>query len=144
LSGGAFDVSLVNYESDVFQVITTTGNTNLGGEDYDERVIEYFIQLFKNKTGKGIRQKRNVFEVFVVLYETKKRYIIRCKSLNPFQHKNGFVPQVVFFSVEEALKKFTKFTIDEVVLVGGSTRIPKIQPLVREYFTVKYHYVMVI
>jgi heat shock protein 5 len=99
LSGGAFDVSLVSYESDVFQVITTTGNTNLGGEDYDERVIEYFIQLFKNKTGKGIRQKRNVFEVFVVLYETKKRYIIRCKSLNPFQHKNGFVPQVVFFSV---------------------------------------------
>jgi hypothetical protein len=56
LGGDTFDVSLVKRESGVFKVVATNGNTNLGGEDFDQRVMEYFIELFKNKTGKDVRK----------------------------------------------------------------------------------------
>merc|ERR1712211_21788 len=56
LGGGTFDVSLLTIDNGVFEVIATNGDTHLGGEDFDQRVIEHFIKVFKKKTGKDIRK----------------------------------------------------------------------------------------
>src|SRR5664279_1392354 len=56
LGGGTFDVSLLTIDSGVFEVIATNGDTHLGGEDFDQRVMEYFIKVFKKKTGKDVRK----------------------------------------------------------------------------------------
>ncbi|CAF4931241.1 unnamed protein product [Rotaria sp. Silwood1] len=146
LDGGTFVVSLVNYESDVFQVIATNGNTNLGGKDFDERVIEYFIQLFKNKTGKDIRQDNQAIQKLRCEVEKAKRTLSSQHQANveiqsffdnedfnetltrtKFEELNMDLFHLTIKLAEEALKNFTKFKIGEIVLVGGSTRFPKIQ-----------------
>ena len=62
LGGGTFDVSLLNTVDDVLEVIATDGNTHLGGEDFDQRVLEYFIKVFQEKTGKDVRSDNRVVE----------------------------------------------------------------------------------
>ena len=73
LGGGTFDVSLVKCENDVFQVVATNGNTNLGGEDFDQRVMEYFIQLFKKKTGKDVRKDNQAVQKLRLEVEKAKQ-----------------------------------------------------------------------
>merc|ERR1712013_950574 len=101
LGGGTFDVSLLTIDNGVFEVVSTNGDTHLGGEDFDQRVMEHFIKLYKKKKGKDLR--KDVRAVQKVLEDAD----------------------------------LTKKEIDEIVLVGGSTRIPKVQSLVKEFFNGK-------
>ena len=155
LGGGTFDVSLLTIDNGVFEVIATNGDTHLGGEDFDNRVMEHFIKLFKKKSGKDIRKdhravqklrrevekaKRTLSSQFDTRIEIESFYDgedfsetftrARFEELNIDLFRNTLKP--VQKVLEDAGLK--KSEIDEIVLVGGSTRIPKIQQLVKEFF----------
>jgi heat shock protein 5 len=155
LGGGTFDVSLLSIEEGVFEVLATAGDTHLGGEDFDNRVMSYLLKQYKAKTGTDVfknnralgKLKREVekakrtlssqmstrveieaFENGNDLSETLTR--AKFEELNIDLFRNTMKP------VEQVLKDsgVKKEDIDEVVLVGGSTRIPKVQQLLKEYF----------
>ena len=155
LGGGTFDVSLLTIDNGVFEVVSTNGDTHLGGEDFDNRVMEHFIKLFKKKTGKDIRKDNRAVQKLRREVEKAKRTLstefntrieiesffdgedfsetftrARFEELNIDLFKNTLKP------VQKVLEDsgLKKTDIDEIVLVGGSTRIPKVQQLVKEYF----------
>lgn len=155
LGGGTFDVSLLTIDNGVFEVVSTNGDTHLGGEDFDNRVMEHFMKLFKKKTGKDIRKdnravqklrrevekaKRTLSTEFNTRIEIESFYDgedfsetftrARFEELNIDLFRNTLKP--VQKVMEDADLK--KGDIDEIVLVGGSTRIPKVQQLVKEFF----------
>jgi len=155
LGGGTFDVSLLTIDNGVFEVVSTNGDTHLGGEDFDNRVMEHFIKLFKKKTGKDIRKDNRAVQKLRREVEKAKRTLstefntrieiesffdgedfsetftrARFEELNIDLFRNTLKP--VQKVLEDADLK--KTDIDEIVLVGGSTRIPKVQQLVKEFF----------
>jgi len=155
LGGGTFDVSLLTIDNGVFEVVSTNGDTHLGGEDFDNRVMEHFIKLFKKKTGKDIRKDNRAIQKLRREVEKAKRTLstefntrieiesffdgedfsetftrARFEELNIDLFRNTLKP--VQKVLDDADLK--KGDIDEIVLVGGSTRIPKIQQLVKEFF----------
>jgi len=155
LGGGTFDVSLLTIDNGVFEVVSTNGDTHLGGEDFDNRVMEHFMKLFKKKTGKDIRKDNRAVQKLRREVEKAKRTLstefntrieiesfidgedfsetftrARFEELNIDLFRNTLKP--VQKVMEDAGLK--KTDIDEIVLVGGSTRIPKVQQLVKEYF----------
>merc|ERR1712127_1150508 len=155
LGGGTFDVSLLTIDNGVFEVVATNGDTHLGGEDFDNRVMEYFIKLFKKKTGKDLRKDNRAVRKLRREVEKAKRTLstqfdtkieiesffegedfaekftrARFEELNIDLFRNTLKP--VQKVLEDAGLK--KNDIHEIVLVGGSTRIPKVQQLVKEYF----------
>jgi len=155
LGGGTFDVSLLTIDNGVFEVVSTNGDTHLGGEDFDNRVMEHFMKLFKKKTGKDIRKDNRAVQKLRREVEKAKRTLstefntrieiesffdgedfsetftrARFEELNIDLFRNTLKP--VQKVLEDAGLK--KSDIDEIVLVGGSTRIPKVQQLVKEYF----------
>eukprot|EP00803_Ostreobium_quekettii_P005395 evm.model.scf_1379.5 EVM.evm.TU.scf_1379.5 scf_1379:35800-38506(+) len=155
LGGGTFDVSVLTIDSGVFEVISTAGDTHLGGEDFDQRTMQYFIKLIKKKYKKDItgdaralqklrreveRAKRALSSQHQVRVEVESLYDgvdlsepltrARFEELNMDLFKKTMGP--VKRAMEDANMK--KSDIDEIVLVGGSTRIPKVQELLKEYF----------
>jgi len=155
LGGGTFDVSLLTIDNGVFEVVSTNGDTHLGGEDFDNRVMEHFMKLFKKKTGKDIRKDNRAVQKLRREVEKAKRTLstefntrieiesffdgedfsetftrARFEELNIDLFRNTLKP--VQKVLEDADLK--KTDIDEIVLVGGSTRIPKVQQLVKEFF----------
>eukprot|EP00960_Hanusia_phi_P049171 759407-Hanusia_phi.AAC.7 len=155
LGGGTFDVSLLTIDNGVFEVMATSGDTHLGGEDFDRRVIDYILGVFKKKTGKdaskdkkaiqklrrevertkrqlsNTHSKRVEIEAFfdgVDLSETLTRAKFEELCLDLFKSTVNPVRKVLSDSGLE------KSQIDQIVLVGGSTRIPKIQELLQEFF----------
>jgi endoplasmic reticulum chaperone BiP len=155
LGGGTFDVSLLTIDNGVFEVVATNGDTHLGGEDFDNRVMEHFIKLFKKKTGKDIRKDNRAVQKLRREVEKAKRTLssqfntrieiesffdgedfsetltrARFEEINMDLFRNTLKP--VQKVLEDAGLK--KSDIDEIVLVGGSTRIPKVQQLVKEFF----------
>merc|ERR1711902_348839 len=158
LGGGTFDVSLLSITDGVFEVLATNGDTHLGGEDFDQRVMEYFMKLIKKKTGKDIRNDKRATQKLRREVEKAKRALssahqtrieieslvegedfsetltrAKFEELNMDLFKNTMKP--VLQVLEDA--DLTKKDIGEIVLVGGSTRIPKVQQLVKEYFNGK-------
>jgi len=158
LGGGTFDVSLLTIDNGVFEVVATNGDTHLGGEDFDNRVINHFVQAWKKKTGSDIsndkravgklkreveRAKRtlsNAHQAKIEIEsfangedfsETLTRARFEELNIDLFKKTLGPVKQVLDDS------KLKKTEIDEIVLVGGSTRIPKIQQLLKEFFNGK-------
>jgi len=155
LGGGTFDVSLLTIDNGVFEVIATNGDTHLGGEDFDQRVMDYFMKLYKKKKGKDIRKDNRAVQKL-------RREVEKAKRALSSQHQTRVEIESFFegedFSETLSRAKFeelnldlfrntmkpvkkvledadlTKKEVDEVVLVGGSTRIPKIQALVKEFF----------
>ncbi|GFZ16378.1 heat shock protein 70 (Hsp 70) family protein [Actinidia rufa] len=123
LGGGTFDVSILTIDNGVFEVLATNGDTHLGGEDFDMRIMEYFIKLIKKKHGKGHQQGQQSS------WKTEER-IARFEELNNDLFRKTMGP--VKKAMEDA--GLEKNQIDEIVLVGGSTRIPKVQQLLKEYF----------
>merc|ERR1719502_802585 len=119
LGGGTFDVTLLTIDNGVFEVLATNGDTHLGGEDFDQRVMQYFIKMMKKK-GDG-----DIFS------ETLTR--ARFEELNMDLFKKTLLP------VGKVLEDgdLQKNEVDELVLVGGSTRIPKVQQLLKDYFNGK-------
>ncbi|KAI2665097.1 Endoplasmic reticulum chaperone BiP [Labeo rohita] len=146
LGGGTFDVSLLTIDNGVFEVKGTNGDTHLGGEDFDQRVMEHFIKLYKSKTGMDVRKNNCAMQKLRREVEKAKRtlstqhqarieieYFFR--DADPCQDLFRSTLKPVQMVLEDSDLK--KSDIDEIVLVGGSTRIPKIQQLVKEFFNGK-------
>merc|ERR1711977_590538 len=158
LGGGTFDVSLLTIDNGVFEVVATNGDTHLGGEDFDQRVMEHFMKVFEKKHNKDMtKDKRSLQKLRrevektkralssthqarleiealfdgVDLSETLTRARFEEMGNDLFKNTLGPVKQVL---EDSGLKKNQ---IDEVVLVGGSTRIPKIQQLMKDFFNGK-------
>jgi len=158
LGGGTFDVSILTIEERVFEVISTTGDTHLGGEDFDQRVIDHLIKAFKRSTGKDAsldkraiqKLKREVERAKKLLSSTHETKIdienffegtdfSESLSRAKFEELNIDLFKKTLGPVQQALDDagLKKNQIDEIVLVGGSTRIPKVQELITDFFNGK-------
>jgi endoplasmic reticulum chaperone BiP len=158
LGGGTFDVSLLTIDNGVFEVVATNGDTHLGGEDFDQRVIEYFVKLYKKKKGKDITKDNRAVQKLRREVEKAKRALSNAHSarieIESFYEGDDFSETLTRARFEElnmdlfrsTLKPVQKVLEDadlkkddihEIVLVGGSTRIPKVQHLVKEFFNGK-------
>jgi len=158
LGGGTFDVSILTIDSGIFEVISTSGDTHLGGEDFDQRTMDYLMKVFKRKTGKDAsldkksqqklkreveKSKRALSSTHEVKLEIENFFdgtefsetLTRAKfeELNNDLFKKTLGP--VQIALDDAGMK--KNEINEIVLVGGSTRIPKVQQLIKDYFNGK-------
>ncbi|KAK1320324.1 Heat shock cognate 70 kDa protein [Acorus calamus] len=158
LGGGTFDVSLLTIEEGIFEVKATAGDTHLGGEDFDNRMVNHFVQEFKRKNKKDIsgnpralrrlrtsceRAKRTLSSTAQTTIEIDSLYegidfyttITRAR----FEKLNMGLFRKCIELVEKCLRdaKMDKSSIHDVVLVGGSTRIPKVQQLLQEFFNGK-------
>lgn len=155
LGGGTFDVSLLTIDDGVFEVKATAGNGHLGGEDFDNRLVQYCVDEIKRKfkkdiTGsqKAMRRLRTACERAKRSLSTSSQATLEIDSLFEGLDYNTIITRAKFEDmnmdyfrscmepVEQVLRdsKMSKAAINEVVLVGGSTRIPKIQQLLSEFF----------
>jgi L1 cell adhesion molecule like protein len=155
---GTFDVSILTIEDAIFEVKATAGDTHLGGEDFDSRMVEYFMEEFKRKHRKDISDSKKSVRRLRTACENAKRILssstvatIEIDSLYEGVDFNSTITRAKFENicedlfrktmdpVEQVLRdsKLSKSEIHEIVLVGGSTRIPKIQQLLSEYFNGK-------
>jgi len=158
LGGGTFDVSLLTLDDGVFEVVATNGDTHLGGEDFDERVMNHFIKIFKRKNKVDVRQDDRALAKLRREVEKAKRALssttqVRIEIENfadgldfsetltraRFEELNNDLFRKTLKPLDIVLKDagFKKGDVHEVILVGGSTRIPKIQKLVKDYFNGK-------
>ncbi|OAV98752.1 heat shock protein SSB [Puccinia triticina 1-1 BBBD Race 1] len=145
LGGGTFDVSLLSIAGGVFTVKATAGDTHLGGEDFDNALLEHFKNEFKRKTKLDIdgdaralrrlrsaceRAKRTLSSVTQTTVEVDSLFQARFEEINATTFRSTLDP------VDKVLKdaKIDKSKVEDIVLVGGSTRIPKIQSLVSDFF----------
>jgi L1 cell adhesion molecule like protein len=158
LGGGTFDVSLLTIDDGIFEVKATAGDTHLGGEDFDNRMVNYFLEEFKRKHKKDISQNARAVRRLRTACERAKRTLssatqttIEIDSLADgidynsqitrakFEELNADLFRGCLDPVDKVLKdsKMDKSQINEIVLVGGSTRIPKVQQLLQDYFNGK-------
>ncbi|XP_024388916.1 heat shock cognate 70 kDa protein [Physcomitrium patens] len=158
LGGGTFDVSLLTIEEGIFEVKATAGDTHLGGEDFDNRMVNHFVQEFKRKYKKDISSNPRALRRLRTAAERAKRTLsstaqttIEIDSLYEgvdfystitrarFEELNMDMFRKCMEPVEKCLRdaKMDKSSIDDVVLVGGSTRIPKVQQLLQDFFNGK-------
>ena len=158
LGGGTFDVSLLAIDEGIFEVKATAGDTHLGGEDFDNRLVNFFIQEFKRKNKKDISGNQRALRRLRTACERAKRTLsssaqtsIEIDSLYEgidfytsitrarFEELCADLFRSTLDPVEKVLKdaKIDKSQVEEIVLVGGSTRIPKIQKLVSDFFNGK-------
>jgi heat shock protein 5 len=158
LGGGTFDVSLLTIDNGVFEVIATSGDTHLGGEDFDRRVIDYLIKVFKKKHSKDITSDKRAIQKLRREVERAKRSLstsatqrIEIESLHDgldfsetltrarFEELNNDLFKKTLGPVQKVLDDsgMKKNQIDELLLVGGSTRIPKVQQLLKDFFNGK-------
>jgi len=158
LGGGTFDVSLLTIEEGIFEVKATAGDTHLGGEDFDNRMVEYFQQEFKKKFKKDMKDDQRALRRLRTACERAKRTLssttqahIEIDALFDGVDFNSTMTRAKFEDmnmdyfrkcmepVEKVLKdaKISKKQVDEIVLVGGSTRIPKVQDMLSDYFNGK-------
>ena len=158
LGGGTFDVSLLTIDSGVFEVVSTNGDTHLGGEDFDHRVLDYLLKKIKKQHGKDLKNDKTCIQKLKTEIEKAKRHLssslqatIEIDELEPgfdfkdtlsrakFEELNMDLFKKTMAPVEKVMEDsgFKKSEIAEVVLVGGSTRIPKVQTLIKDYFNGK-------
>jgi len=157
LGGGTFDVSLLTIEEGIFEVKATAGDTHLGGEDFDQRLVQFFCTEFKRKYKKDIiaannpralRRLRTACERAKRTLSSTAQTSIEIDSLFEgidfysnitrarFEEMNSDLFRKCMEPVENVLQaaKMDKAMIHEVVLVGGSTRIPKVQQMLSDFF----------
>jgi heat shock protein 1/8 len=158
LGGGTFDVSILTIEEGIFEVKSTAGDTHLGGEDFDNRMVNHFIDEFKRKNKKDISQNKRAIRRLRTACERAKRTLsssaqanIEIDSLHEgvdfytsitrarFEELCADLFRGTLEPVEKSLRdaKMDKAQIQEIVLVGGSTRIPKVQKLLQDFFNGK-------
>merc|ERR1711998_632254 len=158
LGGGTFDVSLLTIEEGIFEVKATAGDTHLGGEDFDNRMVDHFVQEFKRKNKKDISDNPRALRRLRTACERAKRTLSTTASTNieidslyegvdfhttltraRFEELNMDLFRKCMDPVEKVLRdaKMGKSQIHDVVLVGGSTRIPKVQQLLQDFFNGK-------
>jgi len=158
LGGGTFDVSLLTIEEGIFEVKSTAGDTHLGGEDFDNRLVNHFVNEFKRKHKKDLSSNARALRRLRTACERAKRTLsssaqtsIEIDSLYEgidfytsitrarFEELCQDLFRSTMDPVERVLRdaKIDKSSVNEIVLVGGSTRIPKIQKLVSDFFNGK-------
>merc|ERR1719263_2402904 len=158
LGGGTFDVTLLTIDNGVFEVLATNGDTHLGGEDFDQRVMQYFIKMIKKKDGVDISTDKRAVQKLRREVERVKRALsnqhqarLEIESLFDgadfsetltrarFEELNMDLFKKTLGPVKKVMEdsSFKKTQIDEVVMVGGSTRIPKVQTLIKDFFNGK-------
>mmetsp|Transcript_11244 Transcript_11244/g.25501 ORF Transcript_11244/g.25501 Transcript_11244/m.25501 type:complete len:447 (+) Transcript_11244:35-1375(+) len=158
LGGGTFDVSLLTIEEGIFEVKATAGDTHLGGEDFDSRLVNFFVSEFKRKFKKDVTTNARSLRRLRTACERAKRTL--SSTTQTTVEIDSLVDGIDFYSsitrakfeelcmdlfrgtldpVEKVLRdsKIAKSEIDDVVLVGGSTRIPKVQQLLIDFFNGK-------
>ena len=155
LGGGTFDVSLLSIEDGVFEVMATAGDTHLGGEDFDQRVMDHFVKTYNKKNNVDITKNLKTMGKLKREVEKAKRTLSSQMSTRieieafhegkdfsetltraKFEELNMDLFKKTLKPVEQVLKdaKVKKSDIADIVLVGGSTRIPKVQSMIEEYF----------
>ena len=158
LGGGTFDVSILAIDEGVFEVKATNGNTHLGGEDFDHKLVEFCMAEFKKKTKLDISKNPRALRRLRTQCEKAKRILssahqapIECETLAEGEDYNTNISRAKFEElcmdlfrkcmppVENVLKDagVGKGQVHEVVLVGGSTRIPKVQQMLSDFFNGK-------
>ena len=158
LGGGTFDVTLLNIDNGVFEVKATSGNTHLGGEDFDQRLMDHFISQFKRQSGIDISKDKRALQRMRQQCENAKRTLssqtnanIDCEALAQgvdfstsisrakFEALNLDLLKKTLVPVAQVLKDagVSKADVDQIILVGGSTRIPKMQSLLSDFFNGK-------
>ena len=158
LGGGTFDVSILSIEDGIFEVKSTAGDTHLGGEDFDNRIVDHFVKEFKRKHKKDITGNKRALRRLRTACERAKRTLSASAQANI--EIDSLYEGIDFYSsitrarfeelcadlfrgtldpVEKALRdaKMDKSSINDVVLVGGSTRIPKVQKILSDFFNGK-------
>jgi len=158
LGGGTFDVSILSIEGGIFEVKATAGDTHLGGEDFDNRMVDHFVNEFKRKHKKDITGNKRALRRLRTACERAKRTLSASAQANieidslfegidfytsitraRFEELCSDLFKNTLEPVEKALRdaKLDKASVDDIVLVGGSTRIPKIQKLLQDFFNGK-------
>jgi len=158
LGGGTFDVSILSIDDGIFEVKATAGDTHLGGEDFDNRLVDHFIKEFQRKHKKNIGQNKRAIRRLRTACERAKRTLSASAQANieidslfegidfytsisraRFEELCSDLFKGTLEPVEKALRdaKMDKSSIDDIVLVGGSTRIPKVQKLLSDFFNGK-------
>jgi len=158
LGGGTFDVSILTIEEGIFEVKSTAGDTHLGGEDFDNRMVDHFVQEFKRKHKKDIKGNKRALRRLRTACERAKRTLSASAQANieidslfegidfytsitraRFEELCSDLFKGTLEPVEKAMRdaKMDKSSINDLVLVGGSTRIPKIQKLLQDFFNGK-------
>jgi len=158
LGGGTFDVSILTIDDGVFEVLATNGDTHLGGEDFDQRVMEYFLKEIKkkhsvdlSKNNRALAKLRREIEKAKRALSTAHQVKVEIESLFEgedfaetltrarFEELNNDLFRKTLVPLAQVLKdaSLKKTDIDEIVLVGGSTRIPKVQQLLKDFFNGK-------
>ena len=155
LGGGTFDVSVLTVEDGLFEVLATNGDTHLGGEDFDDRVIEYLKKQYIKKTNKdptknskaisklkreAEKAKHALSSLHQVTIEIENFYdgddFVETLTRARFEELNNDLFRKTMIPVQNVIKDsgLSKSEIDDIVLIGGSTRIPKVQQMVRDFF----------
>merc|ERR1719515_190130 len=158
LGGGTFDVSILTIEDGIFEVKSTAGDTHLGGEDFDNRMVDHFVNEFKRKHKKDIKGNKRALRRLRTACERAKRTLSASAQANieidslfegidfytsitraRFEELCSDLFKGTLEPVEKAMRdaKMDKSSINDIVLVGGSTRIPKIQKLLQDFFNGK-------
>ena len=158
LGGGTFDVSVLEVGDGVFEVLSTSGDTNLGGDDFDYKIVDWLVSEFKNDEGIDLSKDRQSLQrlteasekakmelsgllqtdinlPFITSTDTGPKHLEKNITRAKFEELCSDLISRCKIPVDNALKdaQLTSADIDEVVLVGGSTRIPAIQSLVKDY-----------
>ena len=155
LGGGTFDVTVLTIDNGVFEVLATNGDTHLGGEDFDHRVMDYFMKVIKRKDKVDISQDKKAVSKLRREVERAKRALstqhqvrVEVEAIAPgvdlsetltrarFEELNADLFRKTLGPVKKVMEDagLKKSEIAEIVMVGGSTRIPKVQELVKEFF----------
>merc|ERR1719327_2199164 len=158
LGGGTFDVSILSIEDGIFEVKSTAGDTHLGGEDFDNRMVDHFVNEFKRKHKKDIKGNKRALRRLRTACERAKRTLSASAQANieidslfegidfytsitraRFEELCSDLFKGTLEPVEKAMRdaKMDKSSINDIVLVGGSTRIPKVQKLLQDFFNGK-------
>ena len=158
LGGGTFDVSVLTIEDGIFEVKSTAGDTHLGGEDFDNRMVDHFVSEFKRKHKADLSTNKRALRRLRTACERAKRTLSASAQANieidslfdgidfytsitraRFEELCADLFKGTLEPVEKAMRdaKIDKSSVDEIVLVGGSTRIPKVQRLLQDYFNGK-------
>merc|ERR1711968_66591 len=155
LGGGTFDVTLLTIDNGVFEVLATSGDTHLGGEDFDQRVMKYFMKKFKkankadlSKDKRAVQKLRREVERVKRALSSQHQARLEIEGLSEgtdfsetltrarFEELNLDLFKKTLGPVTKVLEDadMSKSEVDEIVLVGGSTRIPKVQTLLKDFF----------
>merc|ERR1711871_597914 len=155
LGGGTFDVTLLTIDNGVFEVLATNGDTHLGGEDFDQRVMQYFMKMLKKRDNLDLSNDKRALQKLRREVERVKRSLssqhqarLEIEGLSEgtdfsetltrarFEELNLDLFKKTLGPVTKVLEDadMSKSEVDEIVLVGGSTRIPKVQTLLKDFF----------